>query len=171
MSRSSKVVEAFLVPHNEARKEVGVPPLSWSPKLTTYARNYARERRGDCLLQHSEGSPYGENIFWGSGRHWTPQQAVKAWVDEKKWYIYSNNTCTGPDCSHYTQIVWRTTTSVGCAVIKCNSGDTFMTCNYDPPGNYINSRPYSRNSTAILFIRILSVEYGINAGISNVYLL
>ncbi|GLJ27173.1 hypothetical protein SUGI_0532680 [Cryptomeria japonica] len=139
---SSKVAEEFLVPQNEARKEVGVPPLSWSRKLTTYARNYARERRGDCVAQRSEGSPYGENIFWGSGKHWKPEQAVKAWVEEKKWYHYSSNTCTGPDCSHYTQIVWRTTTRVGCAIIKCNSGNTFITCNYDPPGNYADSRPY-----------------------------
>ncbi|KAH9304865.1 hypothetical protein KI387_009269, partial [Taxus chinensis] len=120
-SRSDVAVKGFLVPQNEARKAVGVPPLAWDRKLTTYARNYARQRRGDCLLQHSEGSPYGENIFWGSGRNWTPEEAVGAWIDEGKWYEHGNNSCNGDhECSHYTQVVWRTSTRVGCAVIRCH---------------------------------------------------
>jgi pathogenesis-related protein 1 len=137
-----ETIQGFLVPQNEARRQVGVPPLKWDVKLTNYARTYARERRADCLLQHSDG-PFGENIFWGSGRGWNATEAVGAWVDEKKWYNYANNSCSsGKDCTHYTQIVWRTTTKVGCAVVKCNSGDTFITCNYYPPGNYIGARPY-----------------------------
>jgi hypothetical protein len=106
-------IQGFLVPQNEARRQVGVPPLKWDVKLTNYARTYARERRGDYLLQHSDG-PFGENIFWGSGRGWNATEAVGAWVDEKKWYNYANNSCSsGQDCTHYTQIVWRTTTKVG----------------------------------------------------------
>jgi len=141
MNATAAFIDGFLVPHNQARNAVGVGPLQWDRKLANYARNYARQRRGDCLLQHSD-SPFGENIFWGSGHGWTPSQAVAAWIDEKKWFDYANNICTGPDCTHYTQVVWRTTANVGCAKIICNSGDTFITCNYDPPGNYIASRPY-----------------------------
>lgn len=141
MNSTAAFIEGFLVPHNEARNAVGVGPLQWDRKLANYARTYARQRRGDCLLQHSD-SPFGENIFWGSGNGWTPPQAVAAWLDEKKWFDYAKNTCTGPDCTHYTQAVWRTTTNVGCAKIICNSGDTFITCNYYPPGNYIAARPY-----------------------------
>ena len=141
MNATAAFIDGFLVPHNGARNAVGVGPLQWDRKLANYARNYARQRRGDCLLQHSD-SPFGENIFWGSGNGWTPSQAVAAWIDEKKWFDYAKNICTGPDCTHYTQVVWRTTTNVGCAKIKCNSGDTFITCNYYPPGNYIAARPY-----------------------------
>jgi len=141
MNATAAFIEGFLVPHNQARNAVGVGRLQWDRKLANYARNYARQRRGDCLLQHSD-SPFGENIFWGSGNSWTPLQAVAAWIDEKKWFDYAKNICTGPDCTHYTQVVWRTTTNVGCAKIKCNSGDTFITCNYYPPGNYIAARPY-----------------------------
>ena len=138
---TSAFIDGFLVLHNQARNAVGVGPLQWDRKLANYARNYARQRRADCLLQHSDSS-FGENIFWGSGHGWTPSQAVAAWIDEKKWFDYSKNICTGPDCTHYTQVVWRTTTKVGCAKIICNSGDTFITCNYDPPGNYVAARPY-----------------------------
>ncbi|GLJ27182.1 hypothetical protein SUGI_0532870 [Cryptomeria japonica] len=139
---SSVTMKQFLEPQNKARQAVGVPPLTWNSTVAAYARNYARQRRNDCLLQHSEGSPYGENIFWGEGPKWTPLQAVNAWIDERKWYIHANNTCTGPDCTHYTQIVWATTTSVGCSIIKCKSRNTWVICSYDPPGNYIGDRPY-----------------------------
>ena len=42
----SETIQGFLVPQNEARKQVGVAPLKWDVKLTTYVRTYARERRG-----------------------------------------------------------------------------------------------------------------------------
>lgn len=138
----NETIEGFLVPQNKARRQVGVPPLKWDATLTKYARTYARERRGDCLLQHSEG-PFGESIFWGSGSRWNATDAVGAWVDERKWYNYAKNSCSsGEDCTHYTQIVWRTTTKVGCAATKCKSGDTFITCNYYHAGNYVGARPY-----------------------------
>ncbi|CAN1228951.1 Pathogenesis-related protein PR-1 [Linum grandiflorum] len=42
-----------------------------------------------------------------------------------------------------TRIVWRRTKRVGCARVVCNGGSgVFMTCNYDPPGNYVGERPY-----------------------------
>lgn len=39
----SQTIQGFVVPQNEARKQVGVPPLKWDVKLATYARVYARE--------------------------------------------------------------------------------------------------------------------------------
>lgn len=90
MNATAVFIEGFLVPHNQARNAVGVGRLQWDRKLANYARNYARQRRGDCLLQHSD-SPFGENIFWGSGNSWTPLQAVAAWIDEKKWFDYAKN--------------------------------------------------------------------------------
>ncbi|GLJ27169.1 hypothetical protein SUGI_0532610 [Cryptomeria japonica] len=139
---NSQAIADFIDPQNAARKAVGLPALKWNSTVAAFARNYARQRRNDCLLQHSEGSPYGENIFWGEGPKWTRRQAMNAWIDERKWYAHANNTCTGPDCTHYTQMVWATTTSVGCSIIKCKSNDTWVICSYDPPGNYIGARPY-----------------------------
>ncbi|XP_058728725.1 pathogenesis-related protein PR-1 [Vicia villosa] len=133
----------FLIPQNIARAAVGLHPLVWDEKLTHYAQWYANQRRNDCALEHSNG-PYGENIFWGSGIGWNPAQAVGAWVDEKQYYNYWHNSCVdGEMCGHYTQVVWGATTKVGCASVVCSEGKgTFMTCNYDPPGNYYGERPY-----------------------------
>lgn len=167
----SETIQGFLVPQNEARSQVGVPPLKWDVKLTNYARTYARERRVDCLLQHSDG-PFGENISWGSGRGWNTTEVVGAWVDEKKWYNYADNSCSsGQDCSHYTQIVRRTTTKVGCAIIRCNSGDTFIICNYYPPGNFVGDRPFT---LILLFYNIIYYPCYIHIPqihIRNVYIL
>eukprot|EP00249_Psilotum_nudum_P036157 c6457_g2_i1 orf=194-709(+) len=142
--RSSNLPQQFLYLQNVARAQVGVPPLQWSPKLAHYAQWWANQQAayGNCLLRHSDG-PYGENIFWGTGKAWTPVDAVSVWVNERAWYNYHRNTCTYYDaCGHYTQIVWRTSRFVGCARVTCGDGDVFMTCNYYPPGNYIGERPY-----------------------------
>ncbi|XP_058067905.1 pathogenesis-related protein PR-1-like [Magnolia sinica] len=138
-----QLASQFLAPHNAARTALGLPPLVWDPRVARYAEWYANQRRSDCELKHSNG-PYGENIFWGSGDGWTPAQAVAAWVVERKWYKYGSNTCaSGQMCGHYTQIVWSSSRRLGCAKVTCLGGrGDFITCNYDPPGNYIGERPY-----------------------------
>ncbi|CAN6450668.1 unnamed protein product [Victoria cruziana] len=128
--------------HNAARAEVGVGPISWDDTVAAYAQNYADQRIGDCSLIHS-GGPYGENLFWGSGRDFTAVDAVNSWVSEKSDYDYASNTCaSGQVCGHYTQVVWRNSVRLGCAKVTCNDGGTFITCNYHPPGNVVGESPY-----------------------------
>ena len=56
---------------------------------------------------------------------------------------WSNSCADEQECGHYTQIVWRTRRRIGCARVFFLGGrGGFMTCNYDPPGNYIGERPY-----------------------------
>ena len=132
----------YLDAHNGARKAIGLSPFVWSNGLETYARNYANQRIGDCRLVHSRG-PYGENLFWGSGKSWSASEAVKLWISESVNYDYYSNYCKrGTVCGHYTQVVWRNTRMVGCAHVVCRSGAIFIICNYYPPGNYIGQRPY-----------------------------
>ncbi|KAJ3860063.1 CAP domain-containing protein, partial [Lentinula novae-zelandiae] len=41
---------------------------------------------------------------------------------------------------HFTQVVWKSTTSVACAIATCNflgNGTGYLVCRYDPPGNYL----------------------------------
>lgn len=146
-ANKTQMINEFLDGHNAARRAVGVPTLAWDPSLANYARLYSNQRRKDCKLVHSPGYAYGETLFWGKGKKWSAKDAVSAWVAEKKWYRYSDNSCSGQQCSHYTQVVWRTTKYVGCAKIICTSGDTFMACEYYPPGNYIGQRPYEKKQT------------------------
>ncbi|KAM1794800.1 hypothetical protein ACFX11_035233 [Malus domestica] len=120
---------------------VGVAPLSWDTNLANYAQRYANSRIGDCNLVHS-GGPYSENIAKSTG-DLSGTAAVNLFVSEKADYNYNSNTCAaGKVCGHYTQVVWRSSTRLGCAKVRCNNGGTFIGCNYDPRGNYAGQRTY-----------------------------
>ena len=132
----------YLNAHNAARAQVGVGPMRWDAKVASYARNYVEKLKGSCKLVHS-GGPYGENLAWGSG-DLSGTAAVNMWVGEKPKYDYNSNSCVGGECRHYTQVVWSNSVRLGCAKVRCNNGATIISCNYDPPGNYVNQRPYLR---------------------------
>ncbi|XP_057980398.1 pathogenesis-related protein 1C [Malania oleifera] len=136
----------FLDAHNKVRAHAGEPLFTWDNHLARYARRYASLRSQDCQMVHSSG-PYGENIFWGATNHWTPTDAVRAWTHEHRFYDRTANTCeSGRVCGHYTQIVWRDSTRLGCAYARCLNGGVFVVCTYDPPGNYVNERPFGDGS-------------------------
>ncbi|KAJ4873258.1 hypothetical protein Rs2_45081 [Raphanus sativus] len=139
--RAQDSPQDFLAAHNQARAAVGVDPLSWDETVAAYARDYANRRGGDCALEHSSG-PYGENIA-RSGGDMSGVEAVNMWVNEQADYDYGSNTCaSGKQCGHYTQIVWKNSVRMGCAKVRCDNGQTFITCNYDPRGNFVGEWPY-----------------------------
>jgi pathogenesis-related protein 1 len=147
----------WLTAHNAARSAegVGLPPLTWSDAAYQFALSWAQNRSasvGTCAMVHSSaGRPYGENIAWNFDTASTPTSVVVDWVSEKANYDYAENYCYAV-CGHYTQVVWKATTSVGCASIDVPesvcvidgrpwTGGKFFICSYDPPGND-GSRPY-----------------------------
>ncbi|HEY4238844.1 MAG TPA: CAP domain-containing protein [Kofleriaceae bacterium] len=141
--------------HNQARLAVDttppLPQLTWDPDLAASAAAYAAmciDTDGDGLMDHnpnrSDGFPdyVGENIYASSGTA-SPTDAVSDWVSEQADYDYDTNTCSGV-CGHYTQVVWRDTTKLGCALQNC-AGFTYpstILCDYEPGGNIGNEKPY-----------------------------
>jgi len=67
---------------------------------------------------------------------------VKMWASEKPFYSHDTNSCVGDECLHYTQVVWRKSVHLGCGRAKCKNGWWFVTCNYDPVGNFEGQSPY-----------------------------
>lgn len=128
--------------HNKWRREVGVPDLEWSETLANSAAKWAAQlKKQNCAFKHSK-SKYGENLFTGTSGYYDASSAVQSWGEEIKDYNYKKNSCKpGKMCGHYTQMVWKTTTKVGCAKVTCDGRDTWV-CQYDPPGNYIGRKPY-----------------------------
>ncbi len=146
--------------HNCARKTVtpapatAIPSLTWSSTIGSTAQTYANQ----CHYAHSGNPSYGENIYAaapGDSTSTALSDATIDWVGEEPYYNYSANTCTPvapyTSCGHYTQIVWRNTTQVGCGAAYCTSNSpfgssfptwTFVVCNYSPPGNFSGQRPY-----------------------------
>ncbi|MGD7217397.1 pathogenesis-related family 1 protein [Ralstonia pseudosolanacearum] len=140
VSQAQDSPQDFLAPHNAARSEVGVGPMTWDDQVAAYAQNYANQMAGTCNLVHS-GGRYGENLA-GSSADLSVADAVGLWVGERQFYDYGSNSCNGGECLHYTQVVWRNSVRLGCAKVRCANGGTFIICSYDPPGNYIGQYPY-----------------------------
>eukprot|EP01018_Ginkgo_biloba_P032115 Gb_01098 [translate_table: standard] len=140
------ITEEFLNAHNKERRLIGVPELLWDNKLAATASLFARSQRDHhrCEMKQSGTNKYGENLCWGKGTPMTPTEVVQTWIDEKKFYDYQKNSCV-PDrhCGVYTQVVWKNSTELGCALVSCDKGDiTLSVCNYFPPGNIVGERPY-----------------------------
>lgn len=138
--------------HNQERRKVGVPHLVWSDTLAAVAQAWASKCIDTVapmgLVDHNAnravgyGGTVGENIF-GTTSTPTAQEAVKSWAEEARSYDYAKNTCSLV-CGRYTQVVWKATQKVGCAVSKCANlkfGGTLV-CNYSPAGNVSGQRPY-----------------------------
>jgi uncharacterized protein YkwD len=135
--------------HNQVRAGIPVPPLAWDPALATSAAAYAAQ----CMFEHSSTKGVGENLA-----AYAPPGGEKAnapvddWAGEAADYTYATNSCApGKDCGHYTQLVWKNSKRVGCAVQTCSQNSPFgakfpdwdlWVCQYAPPGNVVGQRPY-----------------------------
>ena len=137
---TSDIGQQMVTAHNQWRSKVGVGPVRWSNTLATYAQEWANYLAANNKFQHRSNGKYGENLFWAQGKRWSPTEVVNSWGSEVKDYTYKSNKCNGV-CGHYTQIVWRNTTEVGCAVARSGNQEVWV-CNYNPPGNYVGQRPY-----------------------------
>jgi pathogenesis-related protein 1 len=130
----------LLTAHNALRATLKIPPLTWSDKLAARAQDWAATLLARGELAHRPKSPYGENIFAITGASASPEQVVESWAAESSDYDYKTNKCRKV-CGHYTQLIWAATRQVGCGVAR-NARREVWVCNYDPPGNYIDQRPY-----------------------------
>ncbi|CCC67493.1 hypothetical protein NCAS_0A09350 [Naumovozyma castellii] len=124
---------SLLEEHNKKRAlHENTGPLTWSEELAQYAQAYADNHYNcDGQLIHS-GGPYGENLAAG----YTLLGSVDAWYNEISEYDYSNpgfSESTG----HFTQLVWKDTSQVGCAIKSCNNAwGTYLICSYNSAGNF-----------------------------------
>ncbi len=147
----SALAKETLTAHNAIRAaampvpEPALPDLKWNNDAALLALDWALQ----CKWQHRDPNSLGENIF-ASTNSTTITQVVNTWAGEGANYDYATNTCTGTNvCGHYTQLVWRGTTSVGCAIQQCETGSPFgsgtwffAVCDYAPAGNIIGNKPY-----------------------------
>jgi len=142
----STEIKSILSAHNKERSLVGSPNLIWNSVLADHAQEWAvKLAEDDNGLVHrpSGDDSYGENIAFFSGHTFDAAYPVELWNEEKSDYryapiSYSNFSSIG----HYTQVIWKNTTQVGCGCAKSERGAYFFVCNYDPAGNFIGQYPY-----------------------------
>ena len=85
----------------------------------------------------------------GSADYYGLEDLVGFWIKEKRLFksgLFPKVSYTGrwEDVAHYTQMIWKGTTNVGCA-LHVEGGRNYLICRYSPPGN-ADGRPSSRRS-------------------------
>jgi len=125
--------DQFVAAHNKYRCMHGAGPLKWNAQMATNAANWAKS----CCqsgLQHSDSYKMnpssGENLAAGPG---SVEEAVKMWYDEVA------DCGNMPGCNdgkkgvvgHFTAMVWKSTTELGCAVNPTGwKGYPLYVCHY-----------------------------------------
>ena len=72
------------------------------------------------------------------------------WYDEIAYYDFGNpgQLKAGSEnkmIGHFTQVVWKDSTQLGCGIAKGTDNFVYGVCNYSPPGNYIGASNYQNN--------------------------
>jgi hypothetical protein len=80
-----------------------------------------------------------ENLWVGTAGAYSPARGIDSWGEERLLFrdgIFPQVSSTGNwlDVSHYTQMIWRNTTQVGCALHRGPRWEALV-CRYRPPGN------------------------------------
>jgi hypothetical protein len=139
---ASEFPARILAAHNAERARMGMQPLVWDAGLGTGAAVYAQQMAFSGLFQHSNRQVrrgIGENLWMGSHGAFSVEVMVGGWSSEKRYFmpgVFPNNSRTGnwEDVGHYTQMIWPTTTRVGCAIASTPRID-YLVCRYATAGN------------------------------------
>lgn len=139
----------LLAQHNSARADVGAPALQWSGELEREARDWAADLARRGVMEHADigrRRGAGENLWAGATGYYDARDMVSLFVAERRLYrhrAFPDVSTTGNwrDVGHYTQIVWRGTQQVGCALAQGES-EEFLVCRYWPAGNYLGQFAY-----------------------------
>jgi hypothetical protein len=138
--------ERLLAAHNRERALVGAPALQWDAQLAASAASYGPTLASLKRLIHSPRDTrpgQRENLAMGWHGTLSPEQLVDLWSREKLLLqpgLFPAVSRTGQweDVAHYTQMVWPTTTHVGCAIFAADWD--YLICRYSPPGN-VDGKP------------------------------
>ena len=140
--------DEILAQHALFRAEVGEPPLVWDNTIAAGAQEWADAKQADGQFAHSSGTGLGENLAGGEVKDAT----MRLGSDERINY-QSDPQPTGQEkktVGHYTQIVWSSTTKVGCGFAPANKlAFGLVVCRYSPPGNFAGEYPYPVGTTLV----------------------
>jgi uncharacterized protein YkwD len=135
--------DRLLAAHNRERLSVAVPPLQWDARLAAGAGEWADHLSRSGKFEHSPDlpgqEPEGENIWGGTPQRYLPESMVGLWIAEKRFYkpgTFPANSRSGrlQDVTHYTQVIWRRTTHVGCGA-RISGSEEILVCRYRTAGN------------------------------------
>jgi uncharacterized protein YkwD len=136
--------------HNKVRAIHHVGSVSWDDALAADAEKLARS----CTNKHDLfGGSYGQNIAASADSRenaYTLEEAMKkgaeGWYNEVELMggNFGSATISDSRVLHFTQVVWKGTTKIGCAAHYCGTQGNifpppfysyFVVCNYAEAGN------------------------------------
>ena len=161
---ADSMASAAVVRHNDHRRNhTGTPDVTWDADLASTAQDVANM----CNWTHVTtvgGGNYGQN-YGASPTGSTIEDAIEMWYSETSLFLSSyygqlspaNRGCTVsadgssscPEYGHFTQMIWKGSTTIGCAIADCSAGyvggddgeaptgsedPVFQVCNYSPAG-------------------------------------
>lgn len=166
---SSQEMYALLAVHNNARNGIryatSMPLMQWSSALAAEVATWVK--KCDQSTTWSDAS-VGFNLGFGDDSQvWA---VANGWASQSSNYTYTTSTCTTSTvtpavcgtcssgnfkyCNSYLQIIWASSTSMGCAKSRCTSSSgaatTWVMCAYSPRGLIANQAPYESSSTALV---------------------
>ncbi|CAA94350.1 SCP domain-containing protein [Caenorhabditis elegans] len=157
--RSSIAKGTYVAKGTTQKSGSNMRKIKWDATVATSAQNYANT----CPTGHSQGSGYGENLYW----YWTSgtignldtfgPAASSSWESEFQQYGWTSNTLDmntfNTGIGHATQMAWANTFAIGCGVKNCGKDPSngynkvAVVCQYKTPGNYLNQPIYQQGTT------------------------
>ena len=132
--------------HNTLRTKHRVGKLTKLQAIATMAQKTATNCAKIKTLQHSQdkynNQPVGQNLYVKTNAP-SANDVMQGWYyKEEPNYNYSTGKSkNGGVIGHFTQVVWKSTTLIGCAVATgtylAYQNSYYVCCNYFPAGNYI----------------------------------
>jgi hypothetical protein len=147
----------MLAAQNNARSQLGLPPLTWSTELTARAEATAGSiSEGVCTRTQVEkaGASVGAAVYWapgvrgldGSGKAQdiSPAYLITEWKAGRADYDTVRGECrrTGA-CEQYARMIAPPASAVGCAKAVCSSQAQVWACHYaraEPAGPELRQR-------------------------------
>ena len=148
--RLTSLDQRLLAAHTRERSAAGIPALAWDPVLAAEAAGWGEELAAAGAFEHSDDldgeDPQGENLWAGTRGAYAPEEMVGGWIEEKKHFRtgrFPDNSATGDfaDVGHYTQLMWRESDRVGCALAE-GAEEEVLVCRYRTAGNVVGERPF-----------------------------
>ncbi|DAZ96957.1 TPA: hypothetical protein N0F65_012089 [Lagenidium giganteum] len=135
--------KACLDAHNKVRQAVGVPPLTWDDSLAAKGAQWAQHMEDQDFFDHHTPDKKDDlmnNLYGGTDC----LAAVESFEAEKSKLPTDRivREETYKQYGHYSMMVWKTTTRVGCGRGKTKN----LACYYEEPGNVGYRSPVSETA-------------------------
>lgn len=140
----SAYADPILEQHNLHRKNHSADPLTWDDNLADIALQIA----SSCNYAHNTkagGGGYGQNIGAGAPDHQIDAMITNQMYNDEMMlypaYGMEPDMTNFEKWGHFSQIVWKTTTKVGCYTQYCPNGLSGVASNVSPYFTVCNYRP------------------------------